>query len=219
MVYGLNVKPEHGYYVNVKALDGDINKVEIADQTPDDGLELNSRYTWTAGRAVRPEFVPTKMEWLDRNRHPIPDFDNGLILNVSEKAKALIVQFEPGVHQFLPVDYFNGKGTFLEKRYFFVVCNRLDSLDRTHTTMAFHRNVMWVPASDLVRRGQPLPPGCDASVPAKMVFNNAQIGDTQFWCDKHLISGGPFISDKVAAALKEPGLTGLRLSENGVETV
>jgi hypothetical protein len=101
------VKPVHGNYVEVEALDGDLSNVEIADTTPDDGLPLNSKHAFTSGRAVIPDYMPTKMRRGGPQAHPIPDFDNGLVLNVSGAARDLIEAFEPGVHQFIPVDYFD----------------------------------------------------------------------------------------------------------------
>jgi hypothetical protein len=77
------------------------------------------------------------MLWGDRQPDPIPDFDNGLVLNVSDAARDLIEAFEPNVHQFLPVDYFDRDGVLLERRNFLIVGNRLDSLDRAHETMVF----------------------------------------------------------------------------------
>ena len=69
MVYGLNVKPTHGYYVEVDALDGDLSIIEIADKTPDGGLPLNRSYTFSAGRSVIPDHMPTKTQWGDRHGH------------------------------------------------------------------------------------------------------------------------------------------------------
>ena len=219
MVFGLNVKPEHGYYVEVSALDGDLAQVQIGDTTPDGGLPLNRNYLWTSGRAVDPTHMPTRMEWRGKKGHSVPDFDNGLVLNVSERARALIERFELGVHQFLPVDYFDRAGNPIEKRWFFVVGNRLDSLDHDRTTMILHRGMCWVSAGDLQRISpESIPPGFDVGAPAKIVFSRARIGDLHIWCDKHLQQGGPFLSDAFAQALKSSGFTGLRLSENGMET-
>jgi hypothetical protein len=81
-------------------------------------------------------------------------------------------------------------GQFLEHRYFLVVCNRLDSLDRSQTTMVLFRGMMWRPASDL--DPEELPPGTDRSATPKMVFNAAQIGSAHLWFDKHLIAGFTF---------------------------
>jgi hypothetical protein len=220
MVYGLNVKPEHGYYVDFDPLDGDVRNIKLLDETPDDGVHPRGR-AFAAGRAVDPTNVPTKVQWKDRQRHAVPDFDNGPFLNVSARAKALIEQFEPGVHQFLPVEFVDIDGKHLEDRWFFVVCNRLDTIDRQHVQgFLLWRGKMWTPIDDYVRdMPEEIPPGYDTSQKPRLVFNRAQIGGAHFWCDKHLGSDGPFISDAVAAAVKASPLSGLRLSEAGMETV
>lgn len=218
MVYGLNVKPAHGYYVDVEALDGDPRQVRLVDDSPDGGLNPRGRH-FSAGRPVKTEHMPTRMRWLDRRRHGVPDFDNGLVLNVSDRARALVERFEPGVHQFLPVEYVDVNDRHLENRWFLIVCNRLDSIDREHATMILYRGLMWRPASDLLgSEPDAIPPGFDTDKPAKLVFNSAQVGAAHMWCDKHL-SGGTFISDRLAGELKALGLTGIRLSESGVEAV
>lgn len=155
--------------------------------------------------------MPTRIRWLDRRRHAVPDFDNGLVDNVSDRAMALIEAHEPGVHQFLPIDYSDVDGAPFGRRHALIVCNRIDSLDREHTTMVLHRGRVWQPATDLDPADRP--PGCDISVPAKLVFSARQIGDTQLWWDRHL-RNGPFLSDWLAGALKTSGLTGLRLHDS-----
>jgi hypothetical protein len=61
MVYGLNVKPEHGYYVDFDPLDGDVRKIKLLDETPDEGVNPRGR-AFAAGRAVDPANVPTKVQ-------------------------------------------------------------------------------------------------------------------------------------------------------------
>jgi hypothetical protein len=124
-------------------------------------------------------------------------------LNVSERAREFIEGFEPGVHQFLPVDYFDRQERFLERRHFLIVCNRIDSLDRKHSRMRLVKDIMWSP---------------DGVTDPKIVFNRSQCGNAHLWVDKHLM-GGPWISDELAEELKGIGLSGLRLSDTGVETV
>lgn len=198
MVYGLSVKPEHGYYVEVEALDGDISKIEVADQTPDGGLPFlpTIQPAHTMGRPVKPDFVPTRMRWGDRQRHPIPDFDNGLILNVSNRARDVIEGLEPGVHQFLPVEYFDVEGAPIEKRWFLIVGNRIDSVDRDHSRMRLAKGIMWT--------------SNDVDNP-RLVFNEQQAAGTHLWQDKHLTSG-PYLSDVLADQLQNGGLSGLRLT-------
>ena len=197
MVYGLNVKPEHGYYVKVDLLDGDISRIEVVDQTPDGGVPFvrHLQSAPTMGRPVKTDFVPTKMRWCDRQHHSIPDFDNGYILNVSSRAKDLIENLEPGVHQFLPVDYFDIDDRFIESRWFLIVCNRIDSVDRNHSRMLLVKGMMW-------SAGNIFNP--------KLVFNEEQARGYHLWCDKHLTTG-PFISDMLADRIQGELLTGLRL--------
>jgi hypothetical protein len=213
MVYGLNVKAEHGMDWDFEPLDGDFRKVGLLDESPDDGINPRGR-PFTCGRAVDPANVPNKVQWKDRNSpRSIPDFSTGPFLHVSAKAKALIEEFEPEIHQFLPVEFTDIDGNFLEHRWFLAVCNRLDSLDREHTKgMLLSGGKMWRPARELLRNyADEIPPGFDLSVEPKMVFSRAQIGGAHMWCDKHLTGGGPFVSDELAAAINASGLTGLRL--------
>jgi hypothetical protein len=155
------------------------------------------------GRPIKTDFVPSKMQWGDQRGRAIPDFDNGLILNVSSRAKALIEKLEPAVHQFLPVDYFDRTGKFIEARYFLIVCNRLDGVDREHSRMRLVKDMMWSP---------------DGVDNPKLVFNRRQIGNAHLWCDKRL-PGGAFVSDEFAGVLKGSGMTGLRFSDAPAETV
>jgi hypothetical protein len=195
MVYGLSVRPEHGYYVNVDPLNGDISKIEVVDQTSDDGLRFTPttiQPAFTMGRPVKTDFVPTKMQWGDPHRHSIPDFNSGWILNVSSRAKDLIENLEPGVHQFLPVDYFDIEGEFVESRWFLIVCNRIDGVDRNRSRMRLVKGVLWSPI------------GVDDP---KLVFNEEQVRGYHLWRDKHL-THGPYISDILADRIQREKLTG-----------
>jgi hypothetical protein len=132
MVYGLYIQTGYLYTVVATPLDGDLNKVRLVDESWDGGAIPASLY---GGRPVRIELLPKRMRWSDA-RYKIPDFDmSGSHVGVSERAKALIERFEPGVHQFVPVDYYNGKGKLLERRHFLYACNRIDCLDHDKTTM------------------------------------------------------------------------------------
>jgi Immunity protein family (Imm11) len=215
MAYSLSTQPEHGYFVAAEALDGDLEKVELVDASPDGGLNLHDHYRFTSGRAVKPEFMPKRMKWPDH--HWIADFEGGYLLTISQRAKQRIEPFEPGTHQYLPVEFYDSAGIFLEMRCFLIGCNRLDGMDRSHAMMIFDRG-LWRPARDLRDRPEAIPPGFDVTAPAKLVFNKAQIGRAHLWSEKHLVSGhGYWISDELGEALCASGYTGLRLSK--VETV
>jgi hypothetical protein len=212
-MYYLGSKPTLGHYANTQTLDGDVSKIEVADKSPDAGFDLNTASTYAAnqGRPISTEHVPTRVEW--QESAPVPDVDTvGGLLAVPPRFREIVEQFEPGVHQFLPVDYLDRKATILAKRFFFVACNRLDSVDRAHTTMVLSKG-MWVPPRDLVRRKEKIPPGIDVNAAAKIVFNNAQIGNKHAWSDMFLPLYGPFLSDALGAALEEEHFTGLGLGK------
>jgi hypothetical protein len=202
----------------VDQLDGDFSKVRLVDYTRDGGM-LNN--TLGSGRPVETEFMPTRMRW-DEAAGPIPDFDMSLALNISERAKALIERFEPEVHQFIPVDYLRSDEKLLEKRWFLVVCHRIDSTDHDLTTFAMieHRNddgslwnKHWRSVYALVANGQfeKIPPHLSRDTESKLVFGNKKIGSRKLWMDMYLLSRkGPFMSDDLADAIVSAGLTGIK---------
>jgi hypothetical protein len=209
MVYGLDVKPEHGYYVEVEPVDGDLRQVKLVDETPDGGYPPRG-LPMVAGRRVKTEHLPTRMKWLDRRGNPIPDFDNAHILNVSARAKALIEAMEPGVHQFVPVAYEDASGRHLEDRFFLFVGNRLDTMHPDNPTMVLASGVIWAPVLDLVHDGEEIPPGKDPNAPVKLIVSKAKVGSAHLWVEKHLTGGATFISDELARAIAEAGLTGVK---------
>lgn len=219
MVWALGTKTPYLYNIGSEPLDGDFQKVAPIDRTPDGG-DLPGGMG--SGRPVHPEHIPTKMRW-ENAKYEIPDFENPWRTSVSERAKALLEKFEPDTHQFFPVEYYSKAGTLLEKRYFLVVCNRIDSLDHETTTMVFVRDehgAYWLPVFDLVARGRVhlIPPHLPHDTKSKLVFNRGKIGAHRMWVDKYLLGGGgTWISDELAAALKASDLTGLDLRE--METV
>lgn len=212
MVYSLTSKPTLGHEAAKETLDGDVSRIEVADKTPDAGFDANSARTYPAnqGRPILTTHVPTKVEWQESG--PVPDVDTvrGLLV-VPERFREIVEQFEPGVHQLLPIDYLDRRGAVLAKRYFFIAGNRLDSVDRAHTTMILFKGARWIPAGDLVRRKkfEEIPPGFDVNAMPKLVFNNAQIGGKHAWSDMFLPLYGPYLSDALGAALEAAHFTGV----------
>ena len=62
-VFSLQFPPGRGAGIEADALDGDLRRVELADPTPDGGVPLDGAFLFTAGRKIRPEFVPRRMRW------------------------------------------------------------------------------------------------------------------------------------------------------------
>lgn len=224
MVYKLNIALTQDYNVEYEALDGDMDAVKLMDYTPDEG---GKPQLYNGGRPIDPTHVPNKVRWKYHKRLPKPDFDSSILTyDVSERAKQLIEQFEPGVHQFLPVEFFDIDGNFMESRWFFICCNRLDTVDRDQTRGLLLKTYpsgkkSWIHVDDLRRRNEIdlIPPGYDSSQPAKLVFNRKQIGGAHLWVDSLLRLPSVYVSDEFIAACVAAGMTGLKAERKRLEEV
>jgi hypothetical protein len=157
------------------------------DMTQDDGLYIGYGRDLTCGRPVHTEYFPTVIRYIDKR--PIPDFHTPeSIPCVSAAFKEVVECFEPGVHQFVPVEFIGRHKVHLATMYFMVICNRIDSADREHTTTRMDGR-------------------CWAYGRGRFVFNNAQIGTHHMWRDKFLDTE-ILMSDSLAEALLASGLTG-----------
>lgn len=218
MVFGLHIVSANPFLYGAEPLDGDVGAIRAIDQEPDGGVSFKG---YTSGRRCHTEHFPSRMRWEGPAGSLIGDFNRQYFINVSGQAKALIEQFEPGVHQFVPVDFVNRQNGLLEHRYWLVICNRLDSVDRDRTTFVLDNGKAWVPADDLVRWGEvdKIPPHIDPTIPSTIYFNRMQIRTAHLWRDKHIDMGGPFVSDELNKALKTSHLTGLKFSDTPMEAV
>lgn len=189
MVYFLSHRNDEVYSYNYRALDGDVSKIQAADLTRDVGVRIRPGYAY-CGRPYEPEHIPSKIE-LEGPKRKIPDIYSGYGLFVDEKFKSIAGRFEPDVHQFFPVEFVWKDGSHAASRYWFVPCNRLDTVDREKTTFEF-RNLWFL----------------DGSKDKELVFNRAQIGAHHIWIDKFIVMPSPLISETLKAELDAVGLTG-----------
>jgi hypothetical protein len=90
----------------------------------------------------------------------------------------------------------NKAGDEIAQRWLWVVCNRIDSVDREHTNLVLEFG-RWT-ADDIEN--------------PKLVFNKGQIGPCHFWRDKHLMAKALICSDEAGAALLSANLTALKLT-------
>lgn len=211
MVYVLNNDTKIGTkkVVSLKMIkgDGDDRLIEVEDATPDGGLHFGHGRALVSGRRVITERIPKRLTATSNG--PIPDFGYQYHLNyVSDKFKSVVGAVEPGVHQFIPFQIVGAKKAVLADMWFMVVCNRLDSVDREHTTLVLDEVGMWLPGREVPR--DQWPPNFDPNVKGKFVFSLAQIGNHHLWYDKHSIYG-PYLSDELANALTAAGITGIDL--------
>lgn len=211
MVYALGNQTKLGgkatIDIDVIKGDGDRKAIEVEDSAPDGGLYFGHGRALVSGRRIKTDHVPKQMRALTDG--PIPDYAKCYNFSyVSDRFRAVIESIEPGVHQFIPFQIVGARKSVLVDMWFMVVCNRIDSVDREHTTLVLYRGRDWVPHQDIPRSEWPA--NFNPNREPKFVFNNAQIGTLQLWYDIH--SGyGPYLSDRLAEALMAAELTGLVL--------
>ena len=227
MVYGLYIDTPYAYSIGSDALDGNFREVDIADRTPDGGGMVG---IFQEGRWVDPTFMPTKMRWRGGKRYRIPDFDRSHCINVSERAKAVIERFEPGVHQFLPAAYYNKQDELLEHRWFLIIGQRFDSTDHQRTTFVMRRVFVeptqrwvqsWMSVGDAVDRKETqfIRPGLPHDTRSTFVFSRAKIGDHRLWVDKYMLLKDGILSNALAEAIRAEKMTGIVLKKQWGEEV
>ena len=192
MVYSLAYQPKPNSWPDVRQIGGDTDLLPLEDPTPDGGVSLIvGRYF--SGRRLVANDAPKQVLWASKRK--LLDYESSRMINVSARFRDLIEEIEPGIHQFIPVEFVAKDGSLLGTRWFWQVCNRLDSVHRglTNWTM-FESGSAW---------REPNVPG------AEFIFNLDAIGQCKFWHDKH-ISSGRYVTDEVKARIDRAGMTGLR---------
>lgn len=193
MVWSFQYEPEASSFPRAEIAEGNRGHLELIDTTRDGGTGLVGGAEAFSGRRVKPESVPKKIRWL--SKRPFLDFEDAYIHTVSDRMRAAVEELEPQVHQFEPVEFIDGAGTPLGNRWFWQICNRLDSVHREKTN--------WVLEGTLWR---PPPKGLEQP---RLVFDLSKIGRAKFWHDKH-DSVSSYCVDEVQKYLDANGITGIR---------
>ncbi|WP_119396699.1 imm11 family protein [Pannonibacter phragmitetus] len=190
VVYSFGFTDVAPHIIGAPPLDGDIDKIEYADTSLDPGLNpLFKPGRMYAGRAVKPEHIPTRVQWQSKRYKPYDVFMSGGLILVSDAFKDIIGNHEPGVHQFFPIEVVYRDGSFARQMYFFNICNRLDAMDRDRATAEF-QDVLFEPRT------------------GSFVFSLDKVGSAHAWIDKH-VHHGTFLSSAVVDDIKQAGLTGI----------
>lgn len=193
MVWNIGFDDGMGVTYSMMEMDGDIRKIEYVDRTYSMGSVAGGfdNGDLNLGRAIKPDHVPTKLLWDGPLNRKLPDAMYGRsMVKVSGRIKDIIEKFEPGLHQFFPVDVYFEVNNELECKMFYLnICTRLDSVDRELTTCPMG-SVMWRPDQG-----------------GELVFNLDQIGTHHLWHDIHIMHGW-MMSDALHDALVEKGITG-----------
>jgi hypothetical protein len=193
MVWALSYRPKPDSYPRAEVVEGNSGELHLEDMSPDGGTALGANRS-SSGRRVKPESVPKVIRWI--SSRPLLDFENAWCRTVSKNLLDLICEIEPDQHQFEPVQFISKHGDTIGTRWFWQVCNRIDSVHRQRTNYRLE-GTLW--------RG-PL------TGDAVLVFDLKKIGSVKFWHDKHLL-GGPYLADSVKSRLEAARITGVRFLE------
>jgi len=214
-VHMLRERPRGGGLASlplVEFIDGRVDQLRLVDETPEIGLSAKkiqneNRTTYLLGRPVFSEKVPTKLAWMSKGG-PDDYFAPRAFPCVSDAFRKLIEYLEPNVHQFFPLEVLNRRGEHIVNCWLWVVCQRIDSLDRAETTMVLYNNSVWLSPAVVYAKQD------DAdkykNMKAKIVFNSSQIEGRHFWRDSFLMDG-LWCSSAAAELIKEAGLVGIKL--------
>jgi hypothetical protein len=139
MAYDLYEDENDAYTFDIKQIGGNFSEIEPVDLTPDGGTLIDRVSSYTVGRAVKTDRIPTALVIGGRKRK-LRDYLRtiGGVAAVTDQFKAIVEELEPGAHQFIPVDLLWKDGTLAAKRYLLFVGKRLDTTDRERTTLKWY---------------------------------------------------------------------------------
>lgn len=208
MVYYLSCINPYPYSIGMPILDdpkdAPFRTVEYAD--PDSvhwRAKLPNAVRMKQGYPVKPETVPKRILW-DSTEYEVPDvIHNQQVLCVCEGFRALVEEFEPGVHQLLPVDVFTPASDAPVARYYWlVVGQRVSAVDAEHTTYDWMLD--YTKQDGFWTNNDPN---------AKLVFSTEKIGRHHLWVDPHLIvQNHGFCSNAFGEAALAAGFSGLNVT-------
>lgn len=213
MVYSISFVMPFEQYPSEDFLDGNPRKIELAGPETKEKTILqiiNKTRRYHLGLPVSSEHVPTLWQWASSKTLPDCYKPFGFPC-IGAKVKSIIEEFEPDVHQFFPVQVVDKKKQPLAKRWLWNVCNRIDSVDREHTTLIQKLGARWYHPNDV--EDADLPPGYDRDAEVKLTFSCERIGNAHFWRDPNLKRQHLYCSQAAGEALLSEGFSGLAFTE------
>jgi len=187
-------------------MDGDFSKVFIVDPTRDGGGWFSGGSRHIGRPVIVDGNIPTKLKrggpnvkrakLLDVNRKT-----GGLDL-VCQKFKDIVEEFEPDIHQFFPMEYYDAKGKEkIGEGFWMIICQRLDTL---HDTLCFPpRNEKgFMDEFNEVYKNR------DKALD-RMVFSKEKVVGHHMWHDKFVAGPANLFSDELGSRLIEADFSGL----------
>lgn len=200
---GIMDVPQEGYWRRIEYAQPD----EVHPSALGENKSAQEQGYW-----VKPETMPKQYLWANGPK-PLPDVLPGMV--VCPRFMELVEQFEPGVHQFVPVEIYKARdGKPVATHYWFIVGHRLDSVDAERTTF------IWKAPTDDPEAGHwadryfdPAKSRIVRLSDASLIFSEAKISGHHIWHDPHILGeNNPLCSDEVADKLRGAGFTGLAIT-------
>lgn len=217
MVYSIGRKSPYDTDPANEVIGGEAAWASLQFQNPEtvDRLaKIPGRMPLGQGYPVAADSAPKSFLWKSTSKRP-PDYatGNNSVMLVSSRFRDLVEQFEPGLHQFLPVDMYSSKiaPEPFDRFYWFVCCTLTDSLDPSHTT------IPWGPPNGdyhTIRDGLRLGSwrfDPSATPAQKPVYSLQAIRDRHLWRDPYWGREVVHCSDAFAEAVIAADLKGFSL--------
>jgi len=207
MFYSLNLHAEYGRIIKCEIDDERYTKSgglkpEFKPEIP---LRPDGRPDYGAIRHVRPR----GMIWKDANGRQVPDFIDQFYLNCSQRVKDIVESMQVGI-TWTPFTMSYARGTRQETRYYFEDLPKVDLLDPVASNMCWKEQTQsYLPAKDLMGRGEPLPPHARPDEKSSLYFR----ADGTTSCALFNVVGlgsGRFLSASLLHAFLSEKLTGLQ---------
>ncbi len=185
-------------------LDGDFKKVvpigyefhpvmKAAKQSDGTWIEESFGYQ---GIPVDLSSLPTKLRWVG-NKHELNDLQKTHDWYfISSKLKEIIENLESNRHQFHPVEIFWEDNTHAANFYWFNPCNRIDAIDREHSTALFNEKIgMWKYEG------------------GSFVVNLEQVHGNHIWVDSRARFNSVWVTDQFKQAIVAADINGIGFAE------
>jgi len=202
MVYFIGPRYIGDHLPSVDFVDFDLGSLRSVVQNSA-GYSITKRgvAAFTCGAPLGLESVPKIVRW--KAESDLSDFVtiHGAPV-ISEGIRSIVEEREPNVHQFLPVTLIDEDDRSRGMRFIWIVCNEVDSVDRTNTNLVLEKGVVW-------RSEYRTEHGRATVANPRLVLNLSQIGSVQFWRDRKLLPNGIYASDGAAEHILDTGFIGV----------
>ncbi|AXS39483.1 DUF1629 domain-containing protein [Breoghania sp. L-A4] len=151
------------------------------------------RFGLSLGLPVGPRRLPTRFRET-KGKKTLPDIFAMPGLNaVSSRFRDLVEEFEPGVHQFFPLELYYKNGERVEEEYFIFNCTvSFDSL------LVKQSEVTWLKLDEPAEC-----PRVNVRWRLKKVLSRPTIAGRHVWCGFRIRAAGIFVSDELHSRMKK----------------